>query len=164
MGVPAKYVDELNSCKFLFLRGITELGGNSLRLIVEEGLPESEEVSRQVVDVQITGGHLVRSTESSRRFEIIWDSYIAYSLTNEIYATAEKYEKAESGRRCQVFSDSHFLDYISRTSCANSEYPGPFDHVCVNCEDQIVNIVSKETAQVRLLPPSASEALEISDE
>ncbi len=86
-----------------------------------------EEVTIRFAGTEMGTGHLVRSTANSRLFEIVWDFYVAYSVTNESYTTRDESE-VFSGRFARLYSKSHFLDYISRATFACKEYPGPLQH------------------------------------
>src|ERR1700676_1545150 len=67
---------EIDSCDFLFLKQISELDHNGLRLILEEAAANPETTSISVGNTQITDCHRVESTISSRIFEIVWDHYV----------------------------------------------------------------------------------------
>jgi len=119
---------KLDACSSLFLREIGEPRQNCLRLLIEEAFVLHEEVTVAFGGTQTTGAHPVRSTAISRLFEVIWDNYLAYSVTNESYGTLNDSEEF-SGRLSRFYSKSHFLDYISRATLADREYPGPLQQV-----------------------------------
>jgi len=82
-----KELAELDACASLYLREISEPRQNSLCLLIEEAEVMPEEVAIRLAGTEMGTGHLVRSTANSRLFEIVWDNYVAYSVTNESYAT-----------------------------------------------------------------------------
>src|SRR5579863_83739 len=92
-----KELAELDTCASLYLREISEPRQNTLRLLVEEAEVMPEEVAIRFAGTDMGTGHLVRSTANSRLFEIAWDNYVAYSVTNESYATPNESEEF-SGR------------------------------------------------------------------
>jgi hypothetical protein len=91
----------------------------------------------------------IEATDSSGRYEIVFDDYIAYTVTNESYAGGieEKFE----GRLARVYSESAFLNYISQGTFATAEYPGPFIHYGFCCLNQIIDIVSERSPTVKLI-------------
>jgi hypothetical protein len=143
---------EIDSCHSLFLREITEPRESSLRLVLEEAFVLPEEVTVAVSGVEIKGGHPVRSIEGSRLFEIIWDSYVAYSVRNESYVTLDESEEL-TGRSARIYSKSHFLDYVSRATFACDEHPGPMQHVELVSECHVIDVVSTTLPRVRQMRP-----------
>jgi hypothetical protein len=146
---------EINSCDYLLLREIAEPEENTLRLLLEEASPERQETTIEVAGTMITGGHRVLSNERSRCFELLWDGYIAYSVINESYCAADQNETSDGGRHCRIYSESRFLDFLSRATFAKPEYPGPFKHASVLCENHIVDVASTTAPRVRSLPPGS---------
>jgi len=139
-GIPKEFT-EIDSCHCLFLREITEPRENALRLVLEEAFVLPEEGTVTVAGVEIKGSHPVRSVQGSRLFEIIWDSYVAYSVRNESYVTRDESETF-SGRYACTYSKSQFLDYVSRSTFARTEYPGPLQHTGFVSEWHIVDVIS----------------------
>lgn len=112
----------------------------------------AEEVTVEVGGSEITGGHPIRSVEGSRLFEIIWDSYVAYSVRNESYVALDESETF-SGRFARIYSKSHFLDYISRSTFACDQHPGPLHHIGLVSECHVIDVISTESPQVRQMRP-----------
>jgi hypothetical protein len=147
-----KNLAELDTCASLYLREIVEPAQNTLRLLVEEAMMTPEEVTVKFGGTEIANCHLVKSTANSRLFEIIWDNYVAYSVANESYSTFNESEDF-SGRLVRLYAKSHFLEYISRATLANKEYPGPLQHVQLVCECHIVDVVSTRFPQLTQIRP-----------
>ena len=152
MAVSTQPFAEIDSCDYLFLREITELDHNGLRLVLEEGVARLGTVSVKFGNTEITGLHPVESTEQSRLFEIVWQGYVAYSVRNESFVEPDEYESAAGGR-LRIYSKSRFLDFIRTATLARYEYPGPIQHIGVNCEDHIVDVASTSEPQVRQIRP-----------
>jgi hypothetical protein len=126
----AELFADLNSCQYLFLRDTAEPRENSLRLLIEEGIPSPEPVSLKIAGTVITDCHKVTVGENARRFEICWDSYVAYSIRNESFVVADdESEKFELGNLVRVYSESKFLEYVRSATIAHDEYPGPTRHI-----------------------------------
>lgn len=143
-------IAEINECKYLFLTDIQELGYNSLKLIVAEGLPGEELDGIKVGDVSISGGTRIEITDQSRIFELTWTHYIVYAVFNEGYVSVDESEQYE-GSRFRIYSKSKFLDYVSQATFASDEYPGPTHHYCVACEDHVIQILTTDFPLVNQL-------------
>ncbi|MFZ0814456.1 MAG: hypothetical protein WAM78_02995 [Candidatus Sulfotelmatobacter sp.] len=147
-----KELAELDTCASLYLREISEPRQNSLRLLIEEAEVMPEEVAIRIAGTDLGTGHLVRSTASSRLFEIVWDNYVAYLVTNESYAMPSESEKF-SGRLARHYSTSPFLDHISHATVACNEYPGPLRHIGIVSECHIIDVVSTGLPRITHMRP-----------
>jgi hypothetical protein len=140
--------DEINTCNYLFLTDIRELGRNRLKLFLSEGCPAGE-VERIVIgDQSIAGGTRIDITANSRIFEMVWTSYVAYSVINESYASSSGPEERFEGRLFRIYSESRFLDYAALSTFATSEYPGPMKHYQICCEDHVLNVISTQPPSI----------------
>jgi hypothetical protein len=145
---------EINSCKYLFLRDLTEPEENSLRLLIEEASASGEPQPIKIAGTDLGNGVPISSTDDSRFFEITWHNYIAYFVRNESYTVIDKYEKVEWGSLAREYSKSRFLDYVSLATIAQADYPGPFKHIEIICEMHVIDIASTEIPRIqRLRPP-----------
>jgi hypothetical protein len=154
MAILPEHFAEINSCEYLFLREISEPEENRLRLLLEEARASGIPTSMIVAGVEIKDCRSVLSTDTSRLFEINWDTYIAYSVRDESYAVRDKYDQAEWGERVCIYSKSRFLDYVSQETFACAEHPGPFQHIGVACENHIIDIISTHSPRVQRLRPA----------
>jgi len=141
--------EEIDSCKYLYLREIGEPVDNSLRLLIEEakadGPPEDCELLPGKV---ISGLRSIESDETCRMFEILWPSYVAYSVRNESFTQIDN-DEIWTGRLFCEFSKSHFLDYVVRATFASADYPGPLRHWGINCLNHVVDVVSSVEPQIQ---------------
>jgi hypothetical protein len=96
----------------------------------------------------ISGTRAIESDATCRAFELVWLSYVSYSVRNESFCTLDKEERWE-GRLFCLYSKSHFLDYVAQATFASADYPGPLQHWGVNCLNHIVDVVSIAEPQVR---------------
>jgi hypothetical protein len=120
--------DEINDCEYLFLTDIQELGQNRLQLLLAEGCSAGE-VERIIIgDQSIPGGTRIDVTANSRKFEVVWASYVAYSVINESYASPSSPEEQFKGGLFRSYSTSRFIDYVALSTFATPEYPGPMGH------------------------------------
>jgi hypothetical protein len=113
---------QINACNYIFLREFGEPEENSLRLVIEEakavGPPEDLEA---VPGKFIRGVRPIESDTTCQAFELVWPSYVAYSVRNESFCTDDEDESCE-GRLLSLYSKSHFLDYVARATFASDDY------------------------------------------
>ena len=70
----AEIFSELNFCRYIYLREVSEPGNKKLRLVLEETTPARKLESVVVEGVNFTDLRALESTEFSRLFEVTWDS------------------------------------------------------------------------------------------
>jgi hypothetical protein len=151
MDIPIDVISALNSCEYLYLREISEPADNRLRILIEEAGATPRLTSREIGGVEFSDLRAIESSDLSRLFEIVWESYIAYSVRNGSFTVLDAYEVIESGRIACVYSKSRFLDYVSSGTIATSEYPGPFRHIGLNCLNHVVDVISTAVPAIREL-------------
>ncbi len=139
--------DEIDNCEYIGLRELGEPEVNSLRLVIEEakviGSPRDIEVLPGKV---LTGLRVIESDSTCRAFELVWPSYVAYSVRNESFCIWDDDEHRE-GRLFCLYSKSHFLDYVARATV--DLYSGTLRHWGVICGDHVVDVVSTDEPQIR---------------
>jgi hypothetical protein len=158
--------DRIRSCDFLFLENLTEPSVNSLRIVLLEakaGSPVNpEQVASQyelpVLRSILTGSRYIEHSPGCGRFELVWETYIAYSVLNESYSNGEADTSvAVSGQRLFVeFSRSQYLDYLSKASFASPDYPGPYRHWAIYCQDHTIDIASQVEPVIREIGPGST--------
>jgi hypothetical protein len=144
---------QIDTCDFLFLTEIQELGGNRLRIVVHEGKPTGASKTITVGGSAIRDCTSIEITAESAAFEFVWPHYVAYAVLNESYASPPNAEQSFKGRRFRIYEKSYFRDYLSRSTFATDEYPGPLLHFEICCEDQIVNVVSTVSPTITTIVP-----------
>lgn len=75
-------IAEIDGCGFLFLIDLREPGHNTLHVQVAEGRPVGPPKSVKVANTEISDCTAIEITDESRVFEIIWKSYVGYSVLN----------------------------------------------------------------------------------
>lgn len=146
----ADYVTELDGHAYLYLNAIEDAGHNVLRLVVRVGAEGTEAKSIAVGGTVISGLRQVAADESAPEYEITFVSYIAYAVRSESYTLRDK-EEAWVGNSFRVYSKSRFLDFVRSATFASSEYPGPFAHYSLVCQDHVVDIASISQPKVNRL-------------
>jgi len=128
----------LDSAKYLYLRELSEPRDNSLRLVVQEAivipdglvhphpeLPELDEILR--------GSLPIESTEACRTFELTWERYVAYLVTEECVGSCGRDDdEIYTGKLFRVYTQSHFLEHLSRDTGGHTESILHFKLTCLN--------------------------------
>jgi len=145
--------DEIDACKYLSLRELAEPQDNTLRVVVEEAKADGPAEDWAILGHLVPGTRAIESDPSCRLFEVVWPSYVAYCVRNELYTSWDESEAWE-GRLFRVYTRSHFRDYVARDTCASDEYPGPLRHWCLLCLNHLVDVVGSADPVLRRLRPA----------
>ena len=146
----------MNQHKYLDMIEIQETYKDCLRIVIAEaGVSDvaseisSDEEPDKALRKLLNESKPIEVTDDSARYEIVFDDYIAYAVTNESYAGGieEKFE----GRLARIYSESAFLNYIGQGTFATADYPGPFVHYGFFCLNQIIDVVSERPPTVKLI-------------
>ena len=143
--------EQINQHQYLYLTEIGESDVNVLRIVVVEAKASSETETIDVGSAKITEVHPIEPDETSCKYEIMFGSYIAYSVLNESFASVGESEEY-SGRFFRIYSKSRFVDYVRAATFASDDYPGKSTHYEIACLDHIVDIVSVDEPHISLLP------------
>ena len=149
--------DQLNHHEYLQLLEIGETDDWKFRLVIAEagvseslGSPTVEEESNDAVSELLKDTKPIEVTDTSKRYEIIFNDYITYSVSNESYSTGGEDEVFE-GKYARVYTKSVFLEYVANSTFATEDFPGPFKHYGFCCLDHIVDVASMEAPVVSIL-------------
>jgi len=135
-------IERIDTHQYLYLVGISEPDVNVLRIVIDEARASEEQTrTLEVGDVKLSDLRPIVSDDACQRYEIVFGSYVAYSVRNESYVVMDQVE-VFTGRSFNVYSESHFLNYVRAATIASSEYPGAFVHYGMNCLDHIIDVIS----------------------
>lgn len=144
--------DEIDACSWLFLEEIGEPTDNALRLTITEARsggapgPVGGEVNEALREILRTASRIEHGP-GCKIFELYWPSYVAYSIRNESYCSADEYEQFD-GRLFVTYARSRYLDFLKNATFADSSFPGPFVHYGVFCLNHIIDVVSVDPPTV----------------
>ena len=149
--------EKLDNHKYLDLLEISETDEWNFRLVIAEAgvienssiVTEKEEANEVVRNI-LNESKAIEVTETSKCYEIIFKDYISYTVTNESYAEVGK-DDVFKGKLARIYTKSAFLDYISISTFATSEYPGPFKHYGFCCLNHIIDVASMNAPSVKLI-------------
>jgi len=157
--VMSRELNALNSAKYLYLRELSEPRDNSLRLVVQEAianpdgvvhphpeLPELEEILR--------GSSLIESTDACRTFELTWERYVAYLVTEEcVGSCGPDGDEIYTGKLLRVYTKSHFLDHLSRDTGGHTE---AILHYKLTCLNHLIDVAAYAPPKVKQVGPVSS--------
>jgi hypothetical protein len=123
----------------LYLTAIGEPAENQLRIVVAEGLlGDPTRIDFDGIDLGV--GRPIILTDESRSYELRWDNYVAYAVRNESYWKEEDGELPRGSMLERRFN-SAFLRYVSETTFADDDYPGPLEHWSLTTLNHCVDVV-----------------------
>ena len=140
-------IEELDACKYLYVESISEPEANALRLVISEGIVSENTETLRVDAAEISDVHAVEVTEASRWFEVLWPTYVAYSIRNESFCVWDE-EEHWTGAAFRIYSVSKFLDFVATGTFADFDYPGKFSHYGIVCSDHVIDVASVNSPTV----------------
>lgn len=156
-------ISMLDRAEYLYLRHISEPSQNSLRLVVEEAtanrskMGEASALAGQFSEI-LKDASPIEATEGCRTFELIWDRYVAYLVTEEVVGSAGDHEdEVYTGNVFRVYSKSHFLDHLGRDTNGHTE---PLTHYKLICLNHLIDVASYRPPEIRLLDTKSEEGSE----
>lgn len=153
-------IEQINKHKYLYLTEIGEPSENVLRLVIEQATTSDEERDLKIGETTISGLRDIISDERCFAYEIIFESYIAYSVLNESYAQVDESE-IFTGNLFRIYSKSNFLDYLKLSTFAAEDYPGKFEHYELVALNHVVEVASVDAPQINVLRSPINKTLEI---
>jgi hypothetical protein len=144
--------DDVESCKYLYLRELSEPQDLSLRIVLEEAKPNSPIADIEINRVAVSGRRLIESDLTCRLFELTWRSYVSYCVRNELFSRMIDGDVWQ-GRLFRTYSKSQFLDHVRRATVACDNYPGPLQHWGISCLNHVIDVVSANEPLVRRIRP-----------
>ena len=142
-----KYFDIINKHKYIYLGELVEPEDNCLAFKIQEASVSENEETLDISGTEIRGFSAIEVTENSNIYQVVFPSYIAYSIRDESFALPDDYEAFE-GRLVCIYSKSHSLDYISKSTFASEDHPGPYLNYGFNCLNHIIDAVSSEAPSI----------------
>lgn len=138
----------IRSCDWLYLNEIGEPNDNELRIVLGEAVSGQAYSQAKIAEEQLPelrqileNARPIIHGKGCRIFELIWPSYIAYSVRNESFTTVDE-EEVGDGRLFVEYAASKYLDFVNAATFADASYPGPFKHWGLNCLNHIIDVVS----------------------
>lgn len=110
----------------LYLTDISEPQDNQLRIVVRQA---SLGLLTNIADPGLTIESVrpMEVTDQSPIWELYWESYVAYVVRDESYWAREEGEPDFDSHFSRRYN-SAFFRYVSATTFATNDYPGPLQH------------------------------------
>lgn len=149
-----KPFDSINACRYLYLQEIGEPSDNVLRLVVAQAVlsgPISDEslaVHPPELRQLLSDSREIAHEPGCKVFELVWPSYIGYSVRNESYALPEPESAVGEGKLFVEYSSSRYLDSVASSTVASENYPGPYVHWALYCLNHTVDVASTEAPAI----------------
>jgi len=160
--------DRIRSCEYLYLESLTEPSVNAVKIIVLEAKVGSPVDADQVASKYkmpelrsiLARSRHIEHMPGCSRFELVWQSTIAYSIVNESYSNGEPESSVAVGgwSLFAEYTRSRYLDYLAHASFASKDYPGPYRHWALYCQNHTIDIASQVEPVIRELGPESSGA------
>jgi hypothetical protein len=126
----------------IFLTDLCEPEDNSLRLVVAEAKTLS--VQAQVPGIASSLSPIT-ITADSRRFEFVWEDYVAYLVRNESFALPEKGQRGIFLER----KSSAYLSFLEDTTFATAVVQRTMRHWELNCLNHCIDVASFDEPIIR---------------
>ena len=147
------YLAEINACHCLFLQGLDEPRSNELKLVLREGRLSKIPVAIEVAGQSLGEGYSVEIDEMCSTFELTWESYVCYQVTNESFARGESAGDEDAGEKIRRYEESNFLEHVVSSTNASHEYPGKLVHFEIVCADHVIDVISTSPPSCRRTSP-----------
>ena len=135
-----KYSDLFN-LKDIYLDQIFETIDNHLRLIFNRSKTSDIAETITIGEIEIKDSYSIDIDETKPQIQMDFEWYIGYSVRNESYTVWDDYEEFDV-KIFRIFSKSRYLDFISISTIATEEYPGPYKHYGMSCLNHVIDVVS----------------------
>ncbi len=146
-----EYFNLVNSHDYFYLNNITEPNDNSVRVIIRTAELTDNQAQIEIGESHIENVRAIESSKSSPNYEIVFSSYVGYSVRDESFAYGCN-EKILQGKLFCIYEDSEYLNYIKKCTMACDDHPGPITHYGINCLNHIIDIISTDEPIIKLLP------------
>ena len=149
--------EQINRHRYLSVLEVGENHEEEFRILIAEAqsseksnLISADQEPDEAIRELLNSSRSIEVTESSCIYEIRFESYIIYSVIDESFTSADPTDIYE-GNLARVYLKSAFLEYVSKSTFATEEYPGPFKHYGFCCLDHIIDVASEEPPKVKRL-------------
>lgn len=158
-----KIISMLDRAEYLYLRHICEPSENSLLLVVEEATINRSKLGEASVSACLFSEILkdaspIEATAGCRTFELRWDRYVAYLVTEELVGSGGDHsDEVYTGNLFRVYSTSHLLNHLARNTGGHIE---PLMHYKLICLNHLIDVASYRPPQIRLLDTRSEDGRE----
>tara|TARA_X000000950_G_scaffold142789_1_gene176989 strand:+ start:937 stop:1392 length:456 start_codon:yes stop_codon:yes gene_type:complete len=134
---------EINNRKRLLTKLIEPINQRLLAVSIADPVAQEEATSVG----GISGVQPLKIKPESDVFRLSFVDFVSYAVTEEMYAQSSD-EQVSEGEWLRIYSKSFFLDFVSKTTWATSEFPGPLVHFQINTLDHTIDIVTSKPPEI----------------
>lgn len=151
MSIPHEF-DTINTSKYLFLRGLSEPWDNALTIISQEAVvntfaePRINTSLLPEIAALLKNANSIESNDLCRAFELHWESYVAYLVTNESFSRFE--DATFAGSKLRTYTKSRFLEHLARDTDGHQT---TLLHYKLLCENHIIDVAAYDPPAIRLI-------------
>ncbi len=114
-------------------------------LKVEIGIPETGDKTETIGGIKDVQPLFLSDKSTIFKFE--FRNFVSYSITEEMFVKNSEYDVFE-GAWVRLYSNSHFKDFVQKTTWASDEYPGELHHFQINSYSHRIDVVTSFLPQV----------------
>ncbi len=147
-------LDQLEGVEYLYLSQLSEPRDNSLRIVVEEAILNKGRVAEPPspeLQHLFENSHPIESTAGCRTFELFWNRYAAYCVTEELVGSNARTgydDESYTGTILRAYTKSHFLDHILRDT---GGHLGAVQHWKIICLNHLIDVAAYDAPQITAL-------------
>jgi hypothetical protein len=157
-----KLAEQINSAKYLYLRGIREPVDNRLEILVEEAVVNEQRrghIQRPTELPEIAAilkdSAPIESVPGCFTYRLYWKHYAAYLVAEECVGSCGSYDdETYKGNLFRHYTKSHFLDHLSRDTGAHSN---PLLHYKVVCLNHLVDVAAEDPPDIEMVSRSIGD-------
>lgn len=98
----------------------------------------------------LIGARAIKSDHSCKKFELWWDYYVAYLVTEEMVGSCGNFDdEGFTGQSFRVYAQSHFLAHLSRDTGGHAGKP--IRHYKLICLNHLIDVASYDPPHIRLV-------------
>ncbi len=133
---------------YIYLNKLIEPEENSLRVLIDRcKVNKTKGLMKITNEVEIEGSS-IDVDDNLPIVQLDFESYVAYSVTNESFTVMDDYEISE-GRIFRVYSKSRYLDFVKTGTIAEFIFPEEqFVHYQIPCLNHIIDIISYDEPKI----------------
>jgi hypothetical protein len=149
-------ISRLSESRYLYLRSISEPRNNSVTIVVDEAIADELPIEhRPDSSVLFSSAATIRTTDKCLSFEIQWNRYVAYLVTEEMVGSGGSDEdETYTGKLFRVYTKSHFLDHLSRDTGYHDSAVLHFKILCLN---HLIDVAAYDRPSIRILQRSKTD-------
>ena len=143
---------EIDTAQYLFLMRIFEPRDNAVTVLLEEAVAnKSKRGPTMIAGINFEGESWpIEPTLDTRVFLLEWTNYVSYCVTEEMHGSTGSFTSEEeyTGRLLRIYSKSHFLDFVARSTGAHFN---AYRHYGIACQNHLLDIVSRNEPTLSVL-------------